>query len=271
MTDAFTLSSDLTERILTDLGCPRKPPSIRYLNRLIRAYIRRVPWESVSRIVKRHSTGDPARCPRWPEEFWTEALRLGTGGTCFENNLAFFTLLSALGFRGYLTINDMLPARACHTAIIIHLHRQKYLVDVAIPMHCALPVQRGKPTRRSTSFHDYTVRPCEDGIFEIERSHHPKRNIYTLIDKPVPLKEYRAALTRDYEGDGYFLDRVIIVKVIADALWRFSSAEKPYKLEAFMKRSKQQKLLAPEKVSQLVAERFDIAEELVAAALSYVA
>jgi arylamine N-acetyltransferase len=271
MTDSFILSSDLIARILADLGCPRKTPSIRYLNRLIRAYIRRVPWESASRIVKRHSTGNPARCPRWPAEFWTEALRLGTGGTCFENNLAFFTLLTALGFRGYLTINDMLPARACHTAIIILWQKRKYLVDVAIPMHCALPVRRGTPTRRSTSFHNYTVRPCGEGIFEIERSHHPKRNIYTLIDKFVPLKEYRAAVQRDYEGAGYFLDRVIIVKVIADALWRFSSAEKPYKLEAFMKSSKQQKLLAPERVAQLVAERFGIAEELVAAALSYLA
>src|SRR5512144_17491 len=122
---ASLFSLALTDQILAYLSCPRKPPSVRYLNRLIRAYIRRVPWESASRIVKRHTTPETIRCPRWPEEFWMEALSKGTGGTCFENNLAFFTLLNTLGFHGYLTINDMLDKRACHTAIIISLQRQK--------------------------------------------------------------------------------------------------------------------------------------------------
>jgi arylamine N-acetyltransferase len=264
------LSPGLTDRILAYLGCPRKRPSVRYLNRLIQAYIRRVPWESVSRIVKRHTTPETAKCPRWPQEFWTEALARGTGGTCFENNLAFFTLLTTLGFEGYLTSNDMLATRACHTASIIFLQGQKVLVDVAIPLHCALPIQRDKATKRSTRFHNYIVRPCGEGRFEIERSHHPKRNIFTLIDRPIPPAEYQAAVERDYEKTGFFLDRVILVKIIDDKLWRFSSAEKPDKLEALGKTSRQEKLLAPGEVSHLVAEQFGIAEDLVAAALSYV-
>ncbi len=264
------LSPDLTDQVLSYLGCSRKPPSIRYLNQLVWAYIRRVPWESVSRIVKRHTTPETASCPRWPGEFWAEALSRGTGGTCFENNLAFFALLTTLGFKGYLTINDMLDNRACHTAIMIFLQRQKYLVDVAIPLHCALPIRHGGITRRSTPFHNYTVRPSGDGIFEIERSHHPKRNIYTLLDRPIPLPAYKAAVRGDYGNTGLFLDRVILVKIIDDKLWRFNSTEKPYKLEAFDKKSRQEKLLAPERLSHLVAKQFGIAEELVAAALSYV-
>lgn len=265
-----SLAPHLTDQILSYLGCSRKPPSVRYLNQLVRTYIRQVPWESASRIVKRHSTAETSHCPRLPEEFWAEALSQGTGGTCFENNLAFFTLLTTLGFQGYLTINNMLAQQACHTATIISLRKQKYLVDVAIPLHCALPLHKAKATRRSTPFHNYTVRPGGHATFEIERSHHPKRNIFTLIDRPIPMAAYQAAVERDYEQTGYFLDRVILVKVIVDKLWRFSSAEKPYKLEAFDKTSKQEKLLAPERLSQLVAERFGIAEEVVAAALSYV-
>lgn len=265
-----SLSPDLTNQILAYLGCSRKPPSVRYLNQLVRAYIRRVPWESASRIVKRHTTLETVKCPRWPDEFWANALDSGTGGTCFENNLAFFTLLNTLGLQGYLTINNMLDQQACHTAIIIFLQGQKYLVDVAIPLHCALPVCSGKITKRSTPFHHYTVRPCGDSIFEIERSHHPKRNIFTLIDRPIPLPAYWAAVERDYEKTGYFLDQVILVKIIDDRLWRFNSAEKPYKLEAFDKTSKQEKLLAPERLSHLVAKQFGIAEHIVATALLYV-
>lgn len=261
----------LTTQILAYLGCVRRPPSIGYLNRLIWAYIRRVPWESVSRLIKRQHTAQTAECPRWPEEFWTEALVWGTGGTCFENNLAFFALLSALGFGGYLTINDMLERRGGHTAIVIGWQRQKYLMDVSIPLHCALPLHRDRITRRSTPFHYYTIRPGGEDIYEIERSHHPKRHIYTLLDRAVPLEQYRAAVARDYEPTGYFLERVIIVKIIDDRLWRFSSLEKPYKLEGFDKTSKQEKLLEAENLPGLLAERFGISEAKLAAALSYVA
>lgn len=271
MLKSLSLASVLTNQILAYLGCLRKSPSIRYLNTLIKAYVRHVPWESVSRVVKRHTTAETALCPRWPEEFWSEALSYGTGGTCFENNLAFFALLTALGFKGYLTINNMSDTLACHTAIIILWQQRKYLVDVAIPLHCALPIHNGRVTQRSTSFHHYTVRPSGDAKFEIERSHHPKRNIFTLLDRPISLDAYRIAVERDYEATGYFLDRVIIVKVIDDHLWRFSSVEKPYKLEAFSKMRKYEQLLVLDKVSHLLAARFSIDQGKVAAALSYVA
>lgn len=260
---------DLTGEILAYLGLTRKPPSVRCLNQLLRAYIRHVPWESASRIVRRHTTPETAQCPRGPEEFWTEAMSRGTGGTCFENNLAFYTLLTALGFEGYLTINDMLPTRACHTAIVLFLQGQKYLVDAAIPLHCVLPVHEDRLTKRSTAFHNYTVRPAGANVFEIERSHHPKRNIYTLIDNPVPLAAYQSAVERDYEQTGFFLDRVILVKVIENKLWRFNSAETPCKLEAFTKNSRQEELLEKEKLPHRVAKQFGIAEEIVAAALTY--
>lgn len=264
------LAPDLTDQVLAYLGCERRLPSVRYLNRLIQAYIHRVPWESVSRIVKRHTTAETTRCPRWPEEFWAEAFAAGTGGTCFENNLAFFSLLTALGFTGYLTINDMLPQRACHTASVISWQGQKYLVDVAIPLYCALPVHSDKITKRASLLHNYTVRPVREGVFEVERSHHPKRNIFTLLDSPIPLDEYKTAVEKDYEATGYFLDRVIIVKIIDNRLWRFNSAEKPYRLEGFDKTSRQEKLLEAKHVSRLLAEHFSISEAKVAAALSYV-
>jgi len=76
--------------ILAYLKCPPGSPAIRPLNRLIRAYIRSVPWESVFRIAKSASTPDVAQRPRWPDEFWHDAIQSGGGGTCFETNYAFF-------------------------------------------------------------------------------------------------------------------------------------------------------------------------------------
>jgi arylamine N-acetyltransferase len=264
----MTLSPELTSQILSYLGCTREVVSIRYLNRLLRAYIRHVPWESVSRIVKRHTTPKTELCPRWPDEFWQEALKYGTGGTCFENNLAFYALLNTLGFDGYLTINDM-EKPGCHTACVITLNGQKYLADVAIPIHCTLPIFANQTTRKANEFHQYTIRPISIDRFAIERSHHPKRRIFTLVDVPIPIEDYQAAVQRDYEETGYFLDRMIIVKVIESRIWRFSSVEFPYKLEGFDKTSRKEVLLEIDKLAKMLSEFFGIDEDKIGLALSH--
>lgn len=158
---------------------------------------------------------------------------------------------------------------ACHTASVIKLNEQKYLADVAIPIHCALPIYANQLTRRSNEFHHYTIRPESNSRYSIERSHHPKRRIFTLVDVPIPLEEYHGAVRRDYEETGYFLDRVIIVKIIEGRLWRFSSVDIPFKLEGFDKTSKQELMLEANKLAKSLSEYFGIGEDKIALALAY--
>lgn len=268
MTFTLYLSPELTHQALAFLDCARERPSVRYLNRLIHAYIRHVPWESASRIVRRHTIPDTASCPRWPAEFWLETLYHGTGGTCFENNLAFFALLTTLGFEGYLTINDM-ETPACHTACVIALEGRKYLADIAIPVHCAIPLSPDRVTRRSTAFHNYTIHPLKASRYAIERSHHPKRLAFTLVDIPIPLEAYRLAVQQDYEATGFFLDRVIIIKVMNNRLWRFSSAGTPYRLESFDKFTRQEIPLEPSALAPTLAAHFGIDGAIIALALTH--
>lgn len=67
---SYILTDFLKKYILKSLGLPDEAPEPGYLNSLIRAYTRKVPWESVSRIIKRHKTIATVECPRWPGEFW---------------------------------------------------------------------------------------------------------------------------------------------------------------------------------------------------------
>ena len=52
--------------------------NITQLEALLAAYYRRVPWESVFRIVRRAENPTP----RWPDLFWRDAMTRGGGGTC---------------------------------------------------------------------------------------------------------------------------------------------------------------------------------------------
>jgi arylamine N-acetyltransferase len=263
-------------------------PSVRSLNRLIQAYLNKVPWESFSRIVKRQTTLNRAECPRWPEEFWADARSRGSGGTCFENTYAFFDLLSALGYNGYLTVNDMGTTRGCHAAIVLLLDGHSYLVDATIPIPCALPLPRGEWMRRSALFHTYTIRRSTERYeaeryqaqryeaqryeaerYEVERSHHPKRNIYTLIDHPVTDDAYRNVVEQDYGADGLFLDRAVIVKAKGSRLWRFSSLDLPYRIEIFDRGGKHEIALPVETLAIDLARAFEMDAGLIASAMTH--
>jgi N-acetyltransferase len=256
--------------VLAYLECPREAPGIRPLNRLIDAYIHKVPWESVFRIAKSASTSETTQRPRWPNEFWQDAIQSGGGGTCFESNYAFYWLLQQLGYPGYLTVNDMGDQRGCHAAIILHLNGRKYLADVGIPLLVAMPIDPAKDTRRSTWLHTYTVRP--DGVerYQVLRSRHPKPNIYTLLDTSVDEPAFRRVVEQDYGETGLFLDQVILVKIIDDRLWRFSTKDLPYRLEWFSGVGRGDVAIPPDQAAKMLAERFQVDQARVETALKVV-
>jgi arylamine N-acetyltransferase len=228
------LDPALVRRILARFGVGVAPPSVELLDSLIAAYTRLVPWESAFRIARRARTTDPAARPRWPAEFWQDALDRGGGGTCFESNYAFFTLLQTVGYEGNLTINNMGDRVGCHTAIILKIERERWLVDVGIPLYVSIPVDPNAPARRTSPFHVYTLSPAGTGSFEVVRDNHPSPYVYTLIDRPVDDQAFRAAITADYGENGLFLDRLIITKVIQGQQWRFNSGDPPFHLEKFV-------------------------------------
>ena len=264
------LSPDLTGRVLDFLGVKAGPPTLNRLDALLAAYTQTVPWESAFRIVRRTITYDTTDCPRWPRTFWQDAMERGGGGTCFESNYAFFSLLRALGYDGYLTINNMrddggvysadatVPTIGCHSAIMLNIDGGKWLADVGLPVYVALPIDPNRVTKRSSPFHDYSVVPDGLNRYQIERSHHPQTNCYTLIDIPVSEKAYRKRTIWDYGGGGFFLDAVIVNKVIGGRQWRFDGTETAFKVKEFHNGSHTDHLLPsnPAHMAEAIAQHF---------------
>ncbi len=259
------LSVHFTNNVLDFLNIQARQPTLSLLEALVNAYVRRVPWETAFRIVKRARTGETAVCPRWPEEFWTDTLERGGGGTCFESNYAFFSLLQTLGYEGYLTINNMGDSIGCHTAIIILLEGQKWLVDAGFPLYAPLPISSRGIMHRTTQFMHYTVRPDGPDVYQIEQHPHPNHTAFTLIDRPVADEAYRAATVADYGPDGFFLDRIVINKVVAEETWRFNSGEEPWRLNRFVNGVRTDVVLNGD-VATAVAQHFTMDESIVQAA-----
>ncbi len=265
-----TLNSELANAVLSYLRVTPAAPDVTFLDTLMTAYIRRVPWESVSRIAKRARTPETAQCPRFAEEFWQSALENGTGGTCFESNYAFFALLRSLGYDGYLTINDMLTTRGCHTAIILNIDGEQWLTDAGYPVHQALRIDAAQATERAGHFHTYTATPESTNQYRIERDKHPKPYCFTLLNTPVVEPDYRAATTNDYGEDGLFLDKVIVTRVVDEQIYRFIYMNSTLMLESFDNSAVRTEQPLGDDAAETVAQRFDMNPALIAAALQAV-
>lgn len=269
MTNISPLAPLLTTAVLNHLNALQAKPSSQYLDFLMERYTQSVPWETAFRIVKRHETEETAICPRWPEEFWEDALMRGGGGTCFESNLAFFSLLRALGYDGYLTFNNMGEVTACHTAIIIQLDGKKWLVDAGLPIYQPLTVEADGVTQRATPFLDFSVHPDGVARYQVERKPHPALNAFTLLDEPIDAETYWAATTADYGENGLFLDKVVINKVVNGRPYRFNSQESTTQLEHFWQGEKFVDEL-PDDGGTAVAKHFGMDKKTVRKALEIV-
>jgi arylamine N-acetyltransferase len=256
------LSPSLVPEVLARLGVAKGKPTLPLLDQLVNGYIRQVPWETAFRIARRAKTAETENCPRWPEQFWQENIEQGGGGTCFESNYAFYSLLRALGYDGYLTINNMGVVVGCHTAIIIILEGAKWLVDAGHPLLAPLPISSHGTMHRSSKFLHYTVHPDGENRYQIEHRPHPNQTAYTLIDKPVPDADYRAATTKDYGPGGLFLNHVIINKVVNERPWRFNMRERPWRLNMFWQGVRTDVALDGDPVP-VVARHFGIDKETV--------
>lgn len=261
------LSGPMLDAVLAYLAVTPAASDLALLNQLLLHYGQTVPWESASRIIKRARIDDTAQAPRWSEEFWKDAIHRGTGGTCFESNAAFLSLLTGLGYAGYLTINNMGATIGCHTAIVVHLDGEAYLVDAGYPIYGAVPLNPSDITHCTTPYLTYTAEPVDAGRYVITNQPHPKPYLFDLIDAPVDTMTYQAAATNDYGPEGLFLDRVIVRKVIDDAIWRFDSASSTPQLERFQNG---EQIIIPIEgdVAGAISRHFGTDESVVRAALA---
>jgi len=268
MTETKPLPPSLCRRVLSNFGlsaCP--PPTLETLQQLVTRYTRTVPWESASRIARRARQAEAANCALLDEAFWESHFALGSGGTCYESNYAFFGLLRWLGYDAYLTINDMGETVGCHSAIVVLHEGRRYLVDVGFPVYIILPINADGETRAECPLMDYSLDPQGGSRYLLRRESLARAHSFTLRDEPVPDADYRAIAIHDYRPDGgQFLNEIVIQKVVAERLWRFHSDVQPFVLQQFVDGERRDHAITGD-VADALSSQFGIAREVLAEAM----
>ncbi len=199
-------------------------PDRTLLNRVLLAWSARIPWESASRIARHQSPGAPEDYARGPERFFADALRFGTGGTCFESNGALLALLAELGFAARIVFCDMDDGHVDpHCALIVDLDGESYLADVGYPIPAALRLDPATSTAVETPVYRYTAEPLATGQWEVRRASGSWGGFcFRVKPAAVDPAAFWARLVRDHGPDGLFLGEVILHRVDGDQVWYFS-------------------------------------------------
>ncbi|MDA0353061.1 MAG: arylamine N-acetyltransferase [Chloroflexi bacterium] len=220
------LERDELAAVLDFLEVGREAPSRGYLGRLQRAYKRHVPWETASRVVRASEVEALGDRPRRPAEFWALAIAQGSGGTCFESDYAYWSLLTALGFEAGLHVNDMPQHGGVHhhAALSVVIDGGRYLSDVGMGLELAAPIPllaSGMASAGAPSFKNELRRTASNRWrLELHGSRERLRLdaglVYEFIDRRWDLDDYDAQVVRDYGPGGLFLDAVRVTRTFGD-------------------------------------------------------
>ena len=130
----------LADKYLERLGLPRRPPDRAYLDALIEAHLRSVPYETCTKILDTQAALAYGGFLPPHERAVERILGQGAGGTCWVLTRTFNWLLRELGFDVAYLMMD--PGHLC---LSVALEGEPFYADVAY----AAPVFRAMPLRES--------------------------------------------------------------------------------------------------------------------------
>jgi arylamine N-acetyltransferase len=204
-----SLPPDLVERVLARLGLRQRPAlDLGGLNALYGAFCGNVSFDNVQ---KRIWFAGPQTTPLPggdPNEFFSNFLKHGTGGTCWPLNGALYALVRAVGFDARRIVGSVIvdgyPQGANHGSVLVVLDGTNYLVDAWMASFKVLPLVPGKPSSTGQGIHDIRAVPTEKS-FEIIS--------YAGFDREHPLP-FRLEPEYDPVDHAFFLARAERTKVV---------------------------------------------------------
>jgi arylamine N-acetyltransferase len=149
--------------------------------------LRALPYENLTKLLRKHSGDPPSSWPRLPEEVVRDYLAWRSGGTCFSLTKLLETVLLEAGFRCHPVLADMPHGREIHCALVVHADHERYLLDPSylLPKPMKLPV-RGQTSLRSPA--SVLVLEGESATtyrLFTRRADQPPKWRYTFRDEPA--------------------------------------------------------------------------------------
>lgn len=199
-------------------------PSLALLSELYERYVHTAMYNNLEVVLGRMHTLKP-------EDAFHHVVELEEGGTCRNNNLAFFYLLKKIGFHAHLTSGDvhhfnehkMSYTQSCHMLIIVTVNQDTYVCDPSwgnaprapLPLS-AEPVMHAMCT--------YRVNKIDGHLFGVEKLFADYILQYTFDPKVSKhYSEFQGQLEYVYDDQSFFRQNLFLTKAMSDRCYSITN------------------------------------------------
>ncbi|HEY3295609.1 MAG TPA: arylamine N-acetyltransferase [bacterium] len=259
-------AQDLFDRYLSLLGVTRRAPGYAALTELVRAHLRRVPFENVSKLFYKKRYG-------WRgfpdlDRFLAGIEAFHFGGTCYANNGHFHSLLRHLGYDVTLCGADM-SAPDVHVVSLVRTEGREFLVDVGYGAPFLDPLPRDLPADVVIIHGEdrYVLAPQDAaGRSRLTlRRRGELRHGYTVNPAPRAIADFSAVIADSFCPDATFMNGVLIATYTPGGSRVLHNLES---LEMAGGQTIRRTLTGPEAVAEEAERLFAIPRAVVAEALT---
>ena len=145
----------------------------------------RIPYENITKIIRRAEAGCFEQARRNPDEVIIDHIRWGTGGTCFSLTSALCLLTRRLGFDAKYLLADRSYGQNTHSALLVGINGEQYLADPGFLIAEPVPLTQFAQREIKSGGERITLIPCEAGISLF--TSRAGKNVHRLTYKTTPV------------------------------------------------------------------------------------
>lgn len=238
------------------------PTSREALEDVVRAFSR-LPYENLTKIIKRDSVGNPRLAKRLPHEVVREHASRGTGGTCFSLTFTLLDLLRSLGWMAEPILADRRYGENTHCALVVWLDGLPHLVDPGFLIIQPIRLESGKESRLETGFNTVRLLPRREGEKVDLYTEQQDASIYRLTFKMTPVDE--ATFVRAWEAsfDWDMMRYPLLTRLSGDRQLYLQGRKLQHRDRGGVSRRE----VAPDDLTESIAREFGVDARIVARAL----
>ena len=119
----------------------------------------RIPYENITKIIRRAEAGGDKNARRGPDEVIADHIRWGAGGTCFSLTSALCRLARLMGLEAEYLLADRGYGQDTHSALCVRIDGEPYLVDPGFLITEPVPLALTEPREISSGGERLTLIP----------------------------------------------------------------------------------------------------------------
>ena len=121
-----------------------------------------LPYENITKIIKRAEAGSAEKARRYPAEVILDHIEWGSGGTCFSLTSALAHLIRGLGWRAEYILADRRYGQNTHCALLVWIDDVPNILDPGFLIINPVPVFDNGEQEVTTAFNSLILVPEEN-------------------------------------------------------------------------------------------------------------